>query len=87
MAHIHSGKKGENGDVVVVLFKSDTPTGPMNGTLAQGNFTATDLKGPMAGKTIQDLSNSNEEWGNLCQCSPMFTPKLILKVKIEARYQ
>jgi CHRD domain len=72
MAHIHSGKKGENGDVVVVLFKSDTPTGPMNGTLAQGNFTAADLKGPMAGKTIQDLvtaMKNGETYANVHQCS------------------
>ena len=54
MAHIHSGKTGKNGDVVVVLFRSDSPTAPINGPLAEGNF-ATDFKGPMAGKTLSDL--------------------------------
>ena len=28
MAHIHSGKKGVNGPVVVTLFYSAPPTGP-----------------------------------------------------------
>ena len=55
MAHIHSGKKGENGDVVADLFASKNPTGPKTGTLVQGDITAADLKGPMKGKTIQDL--------------------------------
>lgn len=54
-AHIHSAKSGENGDVVVTLFKSDSPTGPKDGALAEGNFTATDLEGPMKGKTLSDL--------------------------------
>jgi len=54
-AHIHSGKTGENGPVVVALFASDNPTEIKNGTLAQGNITATDLKGPMEGKALTDL--------------------------------
>lgn len=54
-AHIHSGKTGENGPVVVALFTSDTPTEVKNGSLAQGNFTATDLEGPMEGKALTDL--------------------------------
>jgi CHRD domain len=54
-AHIHSGKVGVNGEVVVVLFESNNGTGPINGTFAQGNFTAADLKGPMQGKSISDL--------------------------------
>jgi hypothetical protein len=55
MAHIHSAKIGENGDVVVILFRADTPSAPMDGTLAEGNFTAADLQGPLAGKTLSDL--------------------------------
>lgn len=54
-AHIHSGKLGVNGDVVVVLFESNNSTGSTNGTFAQANFTASDLKGPMQGKSISDL--------------------------------
>jgi CHRD domain len=57
MAHIHSGKTGENGPVVVWLFNSTTPSGPMNGMLSQGNITSNDLVGPLKGKQMSDLSN------------------------------
>jgi hypothetical protein len=55
MAHIHSGKVGQNGDVVVTLFKSQTPAGPKNGTLSQGDITSVNLEGPLKGKQISDL--------------------------------
>jgi CHRD domain len=56
MAHIHSGKVGENGPPVVWLFNSTTtPSGPMNGMLSKGNITASDLVGPLKGKQISDL--------------------------------
>ena len=55
MAHIHSGKQGENGPPIVPLYKSDTPSGQMSGVLAKGNTTADTFQGPMAGKTISDL--------------------------------
>lgn len=54
-AHIHHAKSGENGEVVVGLFKSDSPTGPKDGTLSEGNFTASDLVGPLKGKALSDL--------------------------------
>jgi hypothetical protein len=61
MAHIHSGKQGENGPPVVTLFKTDTPSAePINGNLASGNITNADLEGPMAGKTLIDLNKSME---------------------------
>ena len=55
MAHIHSGKAGKNGPIVVTLFKSATQTGPSNGLLSQGTITSTNLEGPLKGKTISDL--------------------------------
>ena len=55
MAHIHSGKQGENGPPVVPLHKSDTPSQQMSGILAKGNITADTFQGPMAGKQITDL--------------------------------
>lgn len=58
-AHIHMGKSGENGDPIITLFHSG-PTGPINGTLIQGNFTASDLRGPMSGKTISYLLDKME---------------------------
>jgi hypothetical protein len=55
MAHIHSGKQGENGPPVVPLYKTETPSGEMSGILAKGNITADTFQGPMAGKQITDL--------------------------------
>ena len=54
-AHIHSGEFGQNGDIVVTLFQSATPTDVMNGTLAEGKVATGDLQGPLKGKTINDL--------------------------------
>jgi hypothetical protein len=54
-AHIHIGEKGQNGDVVVTLFKSETPTGQLSGLLSKGNITSDKLEGPMAGKQLSDL--------------------------------
>ena len=45
--HIHLGKKGENGPVVVTLFKYDSPK---NKVSENGTITADKLEGPMAGK-------------------------------------
>ncbi|MCJ7637681.1 MAG: CHRD domain-containing protein [Nitrososphaeraceae archaeon] len=56
-AHIHTGKVGENGPVVVTLYKSDTPQ-PINGKLAYGNITANLLEGPMKGKQLSDLATA-----------------------------
>jgi hypothetical protein len=83
MAHIHSGKKGANGDVVVVLFKANSPTGPMNGTLAQGNFTATDLKGPMTGKTIKDLVTAMQNGETYANVHTETNPKGEIRGQIE----
>ena len=59
MAHIHQGKNGEIGPVVVTLFKSATPSGPMNGELAKGDATASKLEGPL--KKISDLVKIMED--------------------------
>ena len=51
--HIHQGAKGENGPVVVTLFKYDTP---MNEVSENGTITADKLEGPMAGMEVSDLA-------------------------------
>ena len=58
LAQIYQGKKSENGLVVVTLirFKDLTPTGPVDGLLAEGNITADKLQGPLNGKQISDLT-------------------------------
>ncbi len=57
-AHIHNGKNGTNGDVIVDLLKtskhSDTPTG----MILRGNITASSLQGAMEGKTLEDLKTA-----------------------------
>ena len=50
--HIHSGGQGENGPIVVTLFKNDSPTNEVSET---GSITADKLEGPMAGKQLTDL--------------------------------
>jgi hypothetical protein len=51
--HIHLGKQGENGPVVVTLFKYDSP---MNEVSESGTFTVDKLEGPLAGKQLSDLA-------------------------------
>ena len=48
-AHIHYGLPSENGPVVAFLYGPSNPSGPMNGTLAEGVITQADLVGPFAG--------------------------------------
>lgn len=50
--HIHSGAQGQNGPVVVTLFNSSSP---QNEIVEKGTINATNLEGPMKGKTIPDL--------------------------------
>ena len=54
-AHIHLGKEGQNGPVVVTLFKAqnETGTGQVNGQLVGGSITNDMLEGPLAGKAVE----------------------------------
>jgi hypothetical protein len=54
-AHIHQGKEGDNGPVVVTLFKAEnnTGTGMVNGQLVGGSITNDMLEGPLEGKTVE----------------------------------
>jgi hypothetical protein len=53
--HIHLGATGENGPIVVTLFKYDIP---MNEVSENGTITADKLEGPMVGKQISDLATA-----------------------------
>ncbi len=53
-AHIHLAPAGSNGSVVAGLFGVKM-LGPFDGTLAQGTITAADLKGPLAGMSLDAL--------------------------------
>jgi hypothetical protein len=59
-AHIHDAKTGENGQVVVTLFKADSPTGVISGGLANGTITASNLEGDMQGLAVDDLIKAME---------------------------
>ena len=59
-AHIHSAPKGENGEVVVTLFKADSPTGEKSGSLANGTITNSTLEGDMQGLAVIDLIKAME---------------------------
>ncbi len=54
-AHIHQGKAGVNGPVVVTLYNSTTPSPMTNGILSKGDITSTKFEGPLAGKQVSDL--------------------------------
>ncbi len=54
-AHIHFGKKGQNGPPVAFLFSGPAKEGPFSGMLAAGVITAKDLFGPLKGKGLSDL--------------------------------
>jgi len=58
VAHIHLGAPGENGPPVAMLYGPATAgAGKKNGLLSSGTLRASDLMGPLQGKTIQDLLN------------------------------
>ena len=66
-AHIHQGAPGVEGPIVVSLYPSTDPNrssgdanttehpGNFSGLLMTGNISASDLVGPMAGMTVNDL--------------------------------
>jgi hypothetical protein len=57
-AHIHQAKAGENGEIVADLL--NTPTSKDKdtayGMIFRGNLSDSSLKGPMQGKTLDDLA-------------------------------
>lgn len=60
------------------MFKAGTPSSePINGNLVSGNITNANLEGPMAGKTLIDLTISME----LCENMLTYIVKSILMVK------
>ncbi|GFO56824.1 CHRD domain-containing protein [Geomonas sp. Red276] len=53
-AHIHMGKKGEDGPPIVMLYK-EQKKGKSHGLLTEGKITADDMMGDYKGKSINDL--------------------------------
>jgi hypothetical protein len=54
-SHIHLAPKGVNGPVVVFLYPGPQIPGLFSGVLAEGDFTAANLVGPLAGHPLSDL--------------------------------
>lgn len=54
-AHIHRGKNGTNGEVIVDLLKGSKSSNNPSGMVLRGNITDSSLTGSMKGKTIADL--------------------------------
>jgi len=54
-AHIHKGKRGENGPPVAGLFGGPAKEGAFSGILAEGSITEESLLGELQGKTVADL--------------------------------
>jgi hypothetical protein len=67
MAHIHMAPAGQNGGVVAWLYPAGPPPalipGTTNGILAEGEITAANLTGALAGMELKDLLDAME-WGN-----------------------
>ena len=64
-AHIHSSEQGQNGPIVVTLFKPDIPTPKMvSGLLSEGDIIADNLEGPLAGRQLSELLSSMHSMGS-----------------------
>ena len=60
--HIDTGKPSEKGDVVADLYKSETPSGEVNmDNLSEGKIRSKDLKGPLEGKSTEELVRKMEK--------------------------
>lgn len=53
-AHIHKGKRGLNGPVVLALIEGKAE-GEVEGNLVEGVILEMDLEGPLQGKSLDDL--------------------------------
>ena len=62
-AKIYAGAKGQNGEPIVDLLKTGKQSKVGERIIVKGEITASDLQGPMSGKTLQDLQTAmgNEE--------------------------
>jgi hypothetical protein len=66
---IHLGPRGANGPLVVKLFPvggASPKKGAFSGVLAQGTFDASDLTGPMAGASLEELLEQFRDGNAYC---------------------
>jgi hypothetical protein len=55
IARLRSGVAGATGDEIFTIYPGPNIAGAFSGVVAEGSFTAAQLLGPLAGKTIADL--------------------------------
>ncbi|HEX9318855.1 MAG TPA: CHRD domain-containing protein [Nitrososphaeraceae archaeon] len=60
-AQIYFGNKSENGKPIIDLMKSSNRSQTPVGMLMNGNFSSSDLQGPMQGKTLEDVKSAMAE--------------------------
>jgi hypothetical protein len=53
--HIHLAPAGQSGEVIANLFVGPKKAGPFTGTLCEGSLRVADLKGPLAGRTMEAM--------------------------------
>ena len=68
-AHIYSGQAGENGEVIADLLTDTSKNNDVSyGMTIRGNLSDSSLKGPMEGKSLEDLvaaMDSGETYVNI----------------------
>jgi hypothetical protein len=82
--HIYTGKPSEKGDVVADLYKSETPSGEViMDNISEGKIKSKDLKGPLEGKSTQELVRKMEKGEAYVDISTADKPKGKVRGKIK----
>jgi hypothetical protein len=55
VARLHEGGAGASGTTILTLYGGPTKTGTFSGVVTEGSFTASQLVGPLKGKTVADF--------------------------------
>jgi hypothetical protein len=82
-AHIHAGKKGENGGPLAGLFMGPKKEGMFSGELAKGTITAKELMGSLAGKKVEDLEKIIHDGGAYVNIHTIKNPNGEIRGQIE----
>lgn len=82
--HIYTGKPSAKGDVVADLYKSETPSGEViMDNISEGKIKSKDLKGPLEGKSTQELVRKMEKGEAYVDISTADQPKGKVRGKIK----
>jgi hypothetical protein len=82
--HIYTGKPSEKGAVVADLYKSETPSGEViMDNISEGKIKSKDLKGPLEGKSTQELVRKMEKGEAYVDISTADKPKGKVRGKIK----